>query len=92
MAHTSVTLGGQILGQPGLIHRRLDAGEARRGGEVRDSSSGDQMAGGGHLRDAHARPHLVVTVFGPGCWGTLPKTNFFPTFHQDQSMELTSAN
>ena len=69
MAHTSMTLGGQIPGQPGLIHRRLDAGKARRGGEVRDSSFGDQMASGGHLRDADARPHLVVTVVGPGVAG-----------------------
>ena len=65
----SVTQGGQIPGQPRLIHPRLDVGEARRGGEVRDSSFGDQMAGGGHLRDADARPHVVVTVFGHGVAG-----------------------
>ena len=71
MAHTSVTLGGQILGQPGLIHRRLDAGEARRGGEVRDSSSGDRMAGGGHLRDADELAHRVVVAVGPGVAGVV---------------------
>ena len=69
MAHTSVTLGGQIPGQPGLIHRRLDAGEARRGSEVRDSSSGDQMAGEGHLRDADELAHRVVVARGVGMGG-----------------------
>ena len=36
---------------------------------MRDSSSGDQMAGGGHLRVADARPHLLVMVVGPGVVG-----------------------
>ena len=46
---------GQLAG----VDPRLVAGGARDGGGVRVSSSGDQMAGGGHLRNAQARAHLT---------------------------------
>ena len=41
----------------GQTHRRLDAGEASRGGEPRVCVSGDQTAGRVHARGAGARPH-----------------------------------
>ena len=40
---------------PGLV-----AGKARDGGGVRVSSSGNHLAGEGHLRDAGTRPRRVV--------------------------------
>ena len=46
---------------PGLV-----AGKARDGGGVRVSSSGDQMAGGGHLRDAEDPARRVVQSVMPG--------------------------
>ena len=52
LGSTRVKLAGV---DPGLV-----AGKARDGGGVRVSSSGDQMAGGGHLRDAGTRPRRVV--------------------------------
>ena len=66
MAHTSVTLGGQIPGQPGLIHRRLDAGEARDGGAARKSPTVDQIDHGLVLHVAGARAHLVGQAGGAG--------------------------
>ena len=62
---------GQIPSQWGQTDRRLDAGEASRGGEPRVCVSGDQTAGGGHLRDADARPHRVVVAAGPGVAGVV---------------------
>ena len=41
------------------VDPRLVAGEARDGGERRDSPSDDQKSGGGALRDAQARAHLT---------------------------------
>ena len=55
----SLTQGGQTLVKLGQTRRRLDAGEARHGGEARDSSSGDQMAGGGHLRATDEPVHRM---------------------------------
>ena len=67
--------GGVKLGsnrvKRGPTRRRLNAGEARRGGGLRDSSSDDQMAGGGHLRDAGTRPRRVVAAVGPGMAGVI---------------------
>ena len=60
---TRVKLAGVDLG--------LVAGKARDGGGVRVSSSSDQMAGGGHLRDADTRPRRVVAVVGPGVAGVV---------------------
>ena len=45
---------------------RLVAGEARDGGGGRNSSSGDQMAGGGQLRDAEDPARRVVRSVMPG--------------------------
>ena len=67
----SLTQGGQTPGQPRLTRRRLDAGEARRGDEVGDSSSGDHMAGGGHLRDTGTLPRRLMAVDGPGVAGVI---------------------
>ena len=44
----------------------LVAGEARDGGGGRNSSSGDQMAGGGQLRDAEDPARRVVRSVRPG--------------------------
>ena len=41
------------------VDPRLVAGEARDGGERRDSPSDDQKSGGGALRDAQTRAHLT---------------------------------
>ena len=49
-----------VNGQRGQTRRRLDAGEARHGGEARKSSCGDQINGGAHLRVAGARARRVV--------------------------------
>ena len=51
---------------PGIV-----AGKARDSGGVRVSSSGDQMAGGGHLSDAGTRPRRVVWVVGPRVAGVV---------------------
>ena len=60
----SVALGESNWGQTRVklagVDPRLVAGKARDGGGARDSSSSDQMAGGGHLRDGEARPRRVV--------------------------------
>ena len=52
----------------GSTHAGVDpslvAGKARDGGGARDSSSGDQMAGGGHLRRAGTRLHPFVQTAG----------------------------
>jgi len=53
----SWTQGGSRRGQSGSPHRRLDAGEASRGGAPRVCVSGDQTAGRVHARGAGARPH-----------------------------------
>ena len=65
----SVTQGGQTLGQTGLTRRRLAAGEAKRGGEVRVLCSGCQNDGGAHLRVAGSEPRRVVVVAGLGVAG-----------------------
>ena len=57
------------MGQRGQTRRCLAAGKARRGGAVRVSTSGDQMDGGGHLRDAESEPRRVVVVVGLGVAG-----------------------
>ena len=43
---------------------------------MRVSSSGDQMAGGGHLRDAGTRPRRVVAVGGAGVDGNVVGDEF----------------
>ena len=53
------------------VDPRLVAGRARDGEGVRVSSSGDQMAGGGHLSDASTRSRRVVWVVGPGVAGVV---------------------
>ena len=53
----SWTQGRGPSGSSGQPHRRLDAGEASRGGEPRVCVSGDQTAGRVHARGAGARPH-----------------------------------
>ena len=63
LGSTRVKLAGV---DPGLV-----AGKARDGGGVRVSSSGDQMAGGGHLSDAGTRPRRVVWVVSPGVAGVV---------------------
>ena len=62
-----VQLGSKLAG----LGPRLVAGEARDGGGGRNSSSGDQMASGGHLRDAGARPRRVVAAAGPKMAGVV---------------------
>ena len=42
---------------------------------MRVSSSGDQMAGGGRLRDAGARPRRVVAAAGPNMAGIVTGVN-----------------
>ena len=56
---------------PGLV-----AGKARDSGGVRVSSSGDRLAGGGHLRDVGTRPRRVVWVVGPGVAGVIVDVEF----------------
>ena len=53
----------------GLTHWRLAAGEARRGGGVRDPCSSDQMGGGEHLLAAGNEPHRLVVVVELGVAG-----------------------
>ena len=50
----------------GQTHRRLDTGEASRGGEPRVLPTGLGLARGAQLRDADARPHPTVVVARPG--------------------------
>ena len=58
-----MTLGSQTRGQTTLTRRRLAAGEVQTWRRLRDSSSGDQRGGGGHLRVAGSNPRrLVVEV------------------------------
>ena len=52
--------------KPARLGPRLVAGEARDGGGGRNSSSGDQMAGGGQLRDAEDPARRVVRSVMPG--------------------------
>ena len=52
--------------KPAGLGPRLVAGEARDGGGGRNSSSGDQMAGGGHLRDTEDPARRVVRSDMPG--------------------------
>ena len=61
----------QVNCQRGQPHRRLDAGEANRGGEPRVCISGDQTAGGGHLRDAGGLARRVVQALGAGVAGVV---------------------
>ena len=69
----SLTQAGSNWGQPGSklagVDPGLIAGKARDGGEVRVSSSGDQMGGGGHLRAAGDEPRPVVAAVGLGVAG-----------------------
>ena len=65
MAHTSVSLGGQIPGQPGLIHRRHDAGEARDGADARNRSTGHGSRRGWHRWNPEPRPRPLVLVGSP---------------------------
>ena len=53
----SWTQGGPAVVKVGQTHRRLDTGEASRGGEPRVCVSSDQTAGRVHARGAGARPH-----------------------------------
>ena len=55
----------------GETRRRLAAGEARRGGVMRVSCSGDQNDGGEHLHVAGSKPHRVVAVGGAGVAGNV---------------------
>ena len=58
-----MTLGSQTRGQTTLTRRRLAAGDVQTRRRLRDSSSGDQRGGGGHLRVAGSNPRrLVVEV------------------------------
>ena len=52
--------------KPTGLGPRLVAGEARDGGGGRNSSSGDQMAGGGQLHDAEDPARRVVWSVRPG--------------------------
>ena len=67
-----MTLGGLTRGQTTLTRRRLAAGEARRGGGLRVSCSGNQNDGGEHLHIAGSKPHRVVAVGGAGVPETSP--------------------
>ena len=69
--HVSDTRGRSNLGQLAGVNPRLVAGGARDGGGVRFPSSGDQMAGGGRLRDAGTRLHRVVAAAGPKMAGVV---------------------
>ena len=58
-----MTLGSQTHGQTMLTRRRLAAGDVQTRRRLRDSTSGDQRGGGGHLRVAGSNPRrLVVEV------------------------------
>ena len=59
----------------GQTHRRLDAGEASRGGEPRVLPTGLGLARGAQLRDADARPHPTVWWRGRGVAGVVPVTS-----------------
>ena len=58
--------GGQTRVKLAGVDPRLVAGEARDGGERRDSPSDDQKSGGGALRDAQAREHRIVASVRAG--------------------------
>ena len=60
------TGGGPTVVNVGQTHRRLDAGEASRGGEPRVLPTRLGLARGAQLRDADARPHPTVVVVRPG--------------------------
>ena len=60
-----MTQGGQIPGQPGLIHRRHDAGEARDGGDARNRSTGHGSRRGWHRWNPEPRPRPLVLVGSP---------------------------
>ena len=62
----SWTQGGPAVVKVGQTHRRLDAGEASRGGEPRVLPTGLGLAREAQLRDADARPHPTVVVARPG--------------------------
>ena len=61
-----VKLGPPSQWSAGQTHRRRVAGEARDGGGIRNSSSGDQIDGGGRLRGAGACARRVVAVGDAG--------------------------
>ena len=61
--------GESQTGQWGQTRRRLDAGEARHGGEARIWSSINQIDGGDALRVAGELAHRVVVAVGLGMVG-----------------------
>ena len=72
----SLTQGRSNPWSTGLTRRRLAAGEARRGGGVRDPCSGDQMGGGEHLQVAGTEPQLLVAVVELGVAGDVAGDDF----------------
>ena len=70
-----VTQGEVKQGQPGSNSPELTRGSSPAGPETAEGlgipPSGDQMAGGGHLRDAGTRPRRVVAAVGPGMAGVI---------------------
>ena len=64
-----VKLGPPSQRSAGQTHRRRVAGEARDGGGIRNSSSGDQIDGGERLRGAGACARPVVAVGDVGVAG-----------------------
>ena len=62
----SLTQGRSNPWSTGRKRRRLAAGEARCGGAMRVSCSGDQMGGGDHLRVARSKTRRVRVVVGLG--------------------------
>ena len=63
------TGGGPAGVKRGQNHRRLDAGEAKRGGGARESPSGDHLDGGLVLRVAGELAHLMEATGGHGDGG-----------------------
>ena len=61
--------GGQTRVKLAGVDPRLVAGEARDGGERRDSPSDDQKSDGGALRDAQTRAHLIGPTGDAGVAG-----------------------
>ena len=55
-----------LAGQRVKACRRLAAGEARRGGVLRDLPTGLHLLRGEQLRAAGARPHPAVVMAWPG--------------------------
>ena len=57
---------GQLAGQRVKACRRLAAGEARRGGVLRDLPTGHHLLRGEQLRAAGARSHPAMVMAWPG--------------------------